>query len=133
VVWLAVHYSVGAGADELPHPMEAWALRLHGALAFVGLFFFGAVSAGHVEWGWRMSQSARFRPQRRSGLGLCALALGLSLSGYLLYYFAPETLRPGMGWLHAAIGVVMAAVLVWHRRRAPGGAAFGFRRRRESA
>jgi hypothetical protein len=39
------------------------------------------------------------------------------VTGYLLYYFAPEGVRPALGWLHSALGVAMALVVVWHRRR----------------
>ena len=34
---------------------------------------------------------------------------------YLLYYFAPEALRPTLGWLHAGAGVAMAGVFLVHR------------------
>ena len=118
--WLALHYSVGAGvADTLPHPLEAWLLRLHGLLAQAGLFVFGVVAAVHLPHGWRASRRLRWAGQRRTGVLLCALALALAVSGYLLYYFAPEWLRPALGWGHAAVGLAMAAALTLHRRRSP--------------
>ena len=114
--WLAVHYSVGAGAGELPHPLEAWLLRGHGLLGFAGLFLFGVLAAAHVPQGWRLTRRHRWAGQRNSGVALCALALLLSLTAYLLYYFAPEGLRVALGWSHTAIGVVMAVLLAVHRR-----------------
>jgi len=50
-LWLLVHYSVGAGAGALPHPLEAWSLRLHGLAAFAGLFVLGVLNNGldHVN------------------------------------------------------------------------------------
>ena len=118
-VWLVLHYSLGAGAGELPHPLEALSLRLHGLAAFGGLFVLGALAAAHIPQGWRLSHRRRWVGQRRSGVTLCTLAALLVLTGYLLFYFAPEALRPALGWLHAAAGVSMAALLLSHRRQAP--------------
>ena len=115
-LWLAVHHTVGAGAGELPHPLEAWAMRLHGLSAFAGLFVLGALAAAHVPQGWRWSQRPRWAGQRTSGLLLCGLAAALVATGYALYYFAPEAIRPGLGWAHAALGVAMALVVLRHRR-----------------
>ena len=114
--WLAVHYSIGAGAGELPHPLEAWMLRLHGLAAFAGVFVFGALAAAHIPQGWRLSQRRRWAGQRRSGLRLCAVGALLMLSGYALFYFAPESVRPAMGWLHTGIGLAMAVLIASHRR-----------------
>jgi hypothetical protein len=114
--WLALHYSVGAGAGELPHPAEAWLLRGHGLIGFVGLFLFGVLAAAHVPQGWRLTRRHRWAGQRNSGVVLCALAVLLSLSGYLLYYFAPEGVRAVLGWTHTAIGVTMAVLVALHRR-----------------
>ena len=115
-LWLAVHHMVGAGAGELPHPLEAWAMRLHGLSAFAGLFVLGALAAAHVPQGWRWSHRPRWAGQRTSGLLLCGLAAALVATGYALYYFAPEAIRPGLGWAHAALGVAMALVVLRHRR-----------------
>lgn len=116
-VWLAVHYTVGAGTGELPHPAEIWAVRLHGMAAFVALFMLGLLAAGHVPQGWRIASRHRRVVQRRTGTGLCGLAGLLVFTGYLLYYFAPESLRPTMGWLHSIIGFTMAAVGMVHGSR----------------
>ena len=117
-VWLAVHYSIGAGAGELPHPVEAWSLRLHGLAAFAGVFVLGALAAAHIPQGWRLSNRRRWAGQRNSGLLLCVLGGLLALSGYLLYYFASEAVRPALGWAHAAFGLAMAALIASHRRGA---------------
>ncbi|MBS0507090.1 MAG: hypothetical protein JSR53_06880 [Proteobacteria bacterium] len=111
----------------MPHPLEPWLMRLHGAAAFAGLFMAGVLAAAHVPQGWRMTtRNPRLRQhkarQRRTGLALCALGLAAVLSGYLLYYFAPEDLRAAIGWSHAALGLVLAGLLPLHgwRRGAPG-------------
>lgn len=114
--WLAIHYSIGAGAGELPHPLEAWMLRLHGLAAFGAVFVLGALAAAHIPQGWRLSQRRRWAGQRSSGLQLCAAGALLVLSGYALFYFAPESVRPALGWAHTAIGLAMAALVASHRR-----------------
>lgn len=117
VAWLVVHY--GRAADALPSPAEPWAMRLHGIAGFAALFLFGALAASHVPQGWRLSQRLRWAGQRGSGIALCALAASLALTGYLLYYFAPEGVRPALGWLHSGLGLVALLLVVLHRRRRP--------------
>ncbi len=117
-VWLALHYSVGAGADQLPHPLEIWCLRLHAVAAFAALFGLGALAATHIPQGWRMSERQRWAHQQQSGVLLCGLAALLVLTGYTLYYFAPEGIRAPLGWLHAAIGLVTGGLVLSHRRGA---------------
>ena len=119
LAWLALHYGAGAGHGELPHPLEGWLMRLHGAAGFAALFVAGLLAAGHVPRGWRMSRGRVRRPSgaalpRRSGSALCALGAALAASGYLLYYFAPENLRPALGLVHTVLGVALAALLPAH-------------------
>lgn len=114
--WLAIHYSIGAGAGELPHPVEAWSMRLHGLAAFAGLFGMGTLAAAHIPQGWRLSRHRRWAGQRVTGLVLCVLGGALVMSGYLLYYFAPEGIRPALGWIHSGVGVAMGITILVHRR-----------------
>jgi MFS family permease len=115
-LWLALQYSVGPGVGGLPHPAQAWALRLHGLMAFAALFVGGALAAAHVPHGWRLSRRPRWAAQRGSGIALGALGAALALTGWLLYYFAPEDLRPALGWVHSVFGAALVALLLWHRR-----------------
>ncbi|MBY0467681.1 MAG: DUF4405 domain-containing protein [Burkholderiaceae bacterium] len=114
--WLTIHYSIGAGAGQLPHPAEVWSMRLHGLAAFAGLFALGALAAAHIPQGWRLSKHSRWAGQRTTGCALCALGVMLVLSGYLLYYFAPEEVRPVLGWAHAVLGIAMGLAVLFHRR-----------------
>lgn len=116
-VWLAVHYTVGSGAGELPHPFEIWAIRVHGMAAFGALFMLGLLASAHVPQGWRITSRHRRIVQRGTGIGLCVFAGLLVVTGYLLYYFAPETFRPILGWVHSIIGFAMAAVGSVHGSR----------------
>jgi hypothetical protein len=113
--WLAVHYLLGAGAGELPHPAEPWLMRLHGLGTFAALFAGGVIVGAHVPAGWRVS--ARLGTQRRSGIALCSLLALTVLSAYLLYYFAPEEWRGLMGWTHAGLGTAATGIACWHARR----------------
>jgi hypothetical protein len=115
VAWLVVHY--GRDADALPSAIEPWTMRLHGLAAFAILFVLGALAATHVPHGWRVSQRLRRARQRSSGLGLCLLAGASVLTGYLLYYFAPDGVRPALGWLHSGLGTGAVALVLFHRRR----------------
>jgi hypothetical protein len=112
LAWLPLHYLWGAGAGELPQPLESWLLRLHGLVAPLGLFAAGLVAAGHVPRGWRL------RERRGSGVGLLILGCLVIASGYALAYLVPEAWHPAVGWAHAALGVVAFALGVVHRRTA---------------
>jgi hypothetical protein len=108
--WLPLHYAWGAGAGELPSPLEAWILRWHGLSAAAGLFAAGVVAAGHVGRGWRTGS------RRSSGLLLCILGGSTIATGYALSYLVSEGWRPGIGWAHAGLGVVAFLAGLTHRR-----------------
>jgi uncharacterized protein involved in response to NO len=91
-------------------------MRLHGLAAFVGLFVFGVVSASHIARGWLFTAQEDWTGQRKTGIALCVLAIVLALTGYLLYYFAPEEVRPALGWVHAVAGVAMGVLIAFHQR-----------------
>ncbi len=118
LAWLAVHYSVGGGTGELPHAAEPWLMRLHGLAMLVWLFSQGTLAAAHVPQGWRSTGRHRWAGQRNSGVMLCVSSGLLAATGYLLYYGAPEALRPTVGWLHSLVGVAIAVLLLTHRRHA---------------
>ncbi len=109
--WLPVHYLWGAGAGQLPGPLEPWLMRWHGLAMLVGLWALGAVSPVHVPRGWRA-----FR-QRASGLALCALAAALAASGYALAYLVPERWHAAVGWAHAGAGAVAFGLGSLHARK----------------
>ena len=80
------------------------------------MFVLGVLAAAHIPQGWRLSHRRRWEAQRSSGLLLCGIGAALVLSGYALYYFAPESLRPALGWAHAFLGLAMAVFIATHRR-----------------
>src|SRR5512147_996859 len=75
LIWLPVHHLWGAGAGELPSPLEPWLMRWHGLAVLGGIYALGMISATHVGRGWRA------RRQRASGALLCGLWALLAASG----------------------------------------------------
>lgn len=114
--WLALHYTVGAGAGELPHPMESWLMRMHGLAAFTGLFMFGVIAGVHIPRGWRMSARLRWAKQRALGLIVSVLCGALALSAYAMFYLLPEDWHAPVGWLHAGVGLLLAIALPLHAK-----------------
>jgi len=114
VAWLGLHTLAGAG--QLPHPLQAWLIRLHALAAWVGAFTLGSIAADHVPRGWRSTLRRHTPGQRRLGVALGVMALALLASGYALMYWIGEPTHDAWGWAHSAVGVAMAAVLVVHGR-----------------
>jgi len=113
LLWLLAHYGFGAGREEigLPHWSESWLMRVHGFAGFVALVAVGAFLPLHVPRGWRMREERGLEITM-----LVCLAIAV-VTAYALYYFAPDSVRPSLGWVHAAIGCAWGATIVWHRRR----------------
>lgn len=114
--WLALHYTVGAGAGELPHPLETWLMRVHGLAAFAGLFMFGVIAGVHIPRGWRMSARLRWANQRALGLIVTTLCGALALSAYAMFYLLPEDWHAPVGWGHAVLGLLLVVALPLHVR-----------------
>lgn len=112
LVWLVLHYALGAGfdADRLPHPGEAWALRFHGLLLYPFLLALGGLGTVHIPRGWRERRNVA------SGLLLIGLGFALIASGYVLYYWTSDDRRMLIGTLHASLGALMALLFFIHRR-----------------
>lgn len=115
--WLSVHFlgwpvMARATMEGLPSPWEHPLMQLHGLGVFVMLFMAGRVSVLHVKRGWRL-QRQRFT----GGVMVSSLAV-LALSGYALFYLVPDDWRDQLGLVHAVVGFVCTAMLLWHRRHA---------------
>ena len=109
-IWLAFHHFVSTQGrfGPMPHPLEPWWLRLHGAFAFAALWLLGLLSAVHVAREWR---DGRKRP---TGIVLVGVLAWLTLSGYLLYYAGEDSLRDVVSLLHWSVGLACPALFVWH-------------------
>ena len=108
--WLAFHYFLRAHGQfgETPHPLEPWWLRLHGGAAMLFLLVVGSLLPIHVRRGWHQRKNLRL------GIVLLCVALLLTCSGYALYYFGGEEMRPFISAFHWIIGLGTPVLLIWH-------------------
>ena len=110
ILWLFFHYFLmrhGEFGPE-PHPLEAWWLRLHGAAAFVILWF------GGLLWGTHARPALMQARWRTSGIAIVALLVLLAASGYVLYYAADDGLHDGARLVHWLLGLGLAIPLLMH-------------------
>jgi hypothetical protein len=120
-LWLICHYLLRIEGEfgPAPHPLESWALRVHGGAAMLALVVAGSLLPIHVRRAWH---------QRRNllpGVLLGGMLLLLTVTGYALYYFGGEQARAVISVLHWGLGLGAPALLLWHiaagRATLPGG------------
>ena len=85
-LWLLSHYFFAIEGDfgPTPHPLEKWALRLHGFTAMLALIAVGSLATHHMRLAWSRKQN------HRSGMAMFTLNAWLAATGYALYYFATD-------------------------------------------
>ncbi|MGE5451896.1 MAG: hypothetical protein ACM3VZ_08685 [Acidobacteriota bacterium] len=114
-LWLCVHFLgwpavAQASMEGLPSPWEAPLMKLHGAAMLGMVFMVGRLSGTHVLLGWRIKRRVW------DGVALLVLIGLLALSGYVLYYWVPDTWRDALGVGHGLVGMLAGAGLWYHRR-----------------
>jgi hypothetical protein len=111
-IWLVFHYGFVQHGEfgDLPHPLEGWSLRLHGAAAFASLWLLGLL------WGLHITRAWPTKKRRATGIVMLSAAGVLVLSGYLLYY-GGETLRDIAAPLHWVLGLLALPLAIVHMRR----------------
>lgn len=111
IAWLILRYGFRREGPFGPesHPLEPWALKLHGAFAFAALWAMGLLWAAHIVNGWDAKR------RRWSGSALLGLLLFLTVTGYLLYYAGGDDLRAAVSLLHWIAGLGALAVFLLHR------------------
>ena len=112
VGWLVFHYFLRQTGEfgALPHPLEAWWLRLHGAAAFATLWLLGMLWVIHLAPGWRTHR-------RPSGIALAVMLGVLTVSGYLLYYAGGDNARAAIALVHWVVGAAVPLFLLPHALR----------------
>lgn len=100
--WLMLHYLTGSQGPygPRPHSLEPLWLKIHGAAAMAALVWLGSLTVVHIRHAWHV------RRNRVSGGVLLGLFLGLTVTGYLLYYFGGEELRPVISFIHWVGGLI---------------------------
>lgn len=104
-----------------PHPLVAWLLRLHGALAWIVTLVAGVVWQVHVRPAWRSVRRRRRRhiavrhgrARTVSGVLLVA-ALAVLLGSAIGLQYAPEQAHAWLSVTHWALGLALAVALLWH-------------------
>jgi branched-subunit amino acid transport protein len=116
VAWLVVRYGLRARGEfgELPHPLEPWWMRVHGAAAMAALWLGGLLWAVHVLPAWRAHR-------RISGIVLGVILATLAASGYLLYYLGDEGARSSVALVHWIVGLAVPLPFLVHALRRRGG------------
>jgi hypothetical protein len=108
--WLVLRYFMRPASEfgETIHPLEPWAMKLHGAAAMAVLFFTGSLMHVHIR------RALKARRNLATGWGMIGTLAFLTLTGYGLYYVAGEASRPVWSVLHWAAGLAVAALFVLH-------------------
>lgn len=110
IAWLVVRYFLREGGDlaDLPHPLESWMLKWHGAAAMAALVAAGSVLPWHA---WRAWQTGR---NVATG-GAMAVVLGfLAATGWAIYYLPGERAHEVAGLLHWLVGLALLPVAALH-------------------
>lgn len=108
--WLAARFFLRSAGQfgETVHPLEPWAMKLHGAAAMGTLFFIGSLMNGHIR------RALKSRRNLITGcLAIAVMAL-LIVSGYGLYYIAGEADRPLWSVVHWLPGLAFALLFIAH-------------------
>lgn len=108
LVWLVAHFVLPLPEDAARHPLEPWAMRVHGAATMLGMMVLGGLWGPHVLGAWER------RNHRWSGGTMAGLWLGLALSGYGLYYLADEGWRDIASSSHILLGLAIPVGLGIH-------------------
>ena len=120
VAWLLGHdvWLQPTAFGPQPHPMVAWLLRVHGALAWGVTLVGGVVWQVHVRPAWRVVRRRAHRrragtPRLLSGV-LAATALALLLVSAIGLQYAPEGAHAWLSVTHWGGGLALSAALLWH-------------------
>lgn len=110
--WLVLRYLLRPASElgELPHPLEPWAMRVHGLVAFAALWLLGQLWIVHLVPSWRAHR-------RNSGIVLSALVAVLLVTGWLLYYASGDRAREIASLVHWTIGLALVVPLLLHSLR----------------
>ena len=107
-----------------PHPLVAWLLRAHGAIAWGVVLVGGVVWQVHVRPAWRAVRRRRLHRRRIGGVRpgrartvsgvLLVAALAVLLGSAIGLQYAPEEAHAALSVTHWVLGLVLAIGLLWH-------------------
>jgi hypothetical protein len=96
--------------SRLGHPWQPAVLAAHLLVAPAAVFALGLLFRRHALARWKR----RDREGRRTGGILLLFASALVVSGYLLPVLTGAAARRWTGWVHAGIGLIVAAAYALH-------------------
>ena len=110
VAWLiARHFLRPVGQfGETIHPLEPWAMKIHGAGTMLMLFFLGSLVNSHIR------RALKARRNLVTGWAMICVMAALVLSAFGLYYLAVDASRPIWSLMHWVIGLGLAGLIVAH-------------------
>jgi hypothetical protein len=110
LAWLVARYFMRPVSEfgETVHPLEPWAMKLHGAAAMAFLFLVGGLVQLHIRRALRAGRNLV------TGWAMIGTLLLLVFTGYGLYYVAGESDRPVWSALHWIVGLGTGVLLVLH-------------------
>ena len=113
--WLGGRYYFNSSAPVpgASSPLSALSLKIHGGAAMAFLIVLGSLIPGHFFGGWKA------RKNISTGLPMIALNIILILTAYALYYVGSDELRAISSWIHIAVGILCAPLLIWHVYKHP--------------
>lgn len=112
LLWLLAHYFLRVQGEfgDSPHPLEHWAIQVHGALAMPAWFFIGSLLNNHMRRAYYAGRN----------LGSAWVLVGalayLCISAFGLYYLATDTSRTIWSMSHWLIGLALPVLLIVHIR-----------------
>lgn len=108
--WLIARYflrPVGQFGETI-HPLEPWAMKVHGAATMAMLFFLGSLMNIHVR------RALRAQRNLVSGWAMIVTMAALVVTAFGLYYLADEANRPIWSMVHWVFGFGLAGLIVAH-------------------
>ncbi len=111
-----------------PHPLVAWLLRAHGAIAWCTTLVGGVVWQVHVRPAWRAVRRRRRHHRQRVGSarairhGRARTVSGVAMVGALAVLlgsaiglqYAPEDAHAWLSVTHWLLGLALSIALLWH-------------------
>lgn len=108
--WLTARYflrPVGQFGEAI-HPLEPWAMKVHGAGVMILLFFLGSLMNSHIRRALKAGRNLT------SGWSMIVLMVLLIVTGFGLYYLAREGDRPLWSLVHWIGGLGLAMLVIAH-------------------
>jgi hypothetical protein len=106
--WFVADKLKDAADGEFWQQLAAALLMIHGGTAMIALLFLGALAPIHIRRWWRAGRN------RVTGAAMVAGNAVLMVTAFGLYYAGSDVLRPWIGNIHLALGLVLPALFLVH-------------------